>query len=310
MNRAVKEFLANLLPEESVIYDAPLKEYTSFRTGGLAACVVSVDSQPKLASLLNFLTKTENEFIVLGNGTNMLVSDQGYQGMVIRMGPGLSRIHVVDDHIYAQAGAPLIAVARAAMEKGLTGLEFAAGIPGSVGGSVVMNAGAYGGELEQVIESVTVLNQNGEIMDLDKDTMEFGYRTSALKNRPFVVTEVAFAMKKGDREEIKARMEDYNRRRTDKQPLEYPSAGSSFKRPEGHFAGKLIMDAGLRGYSIGGAQVSEKHCGFIINKGGASSQDVASLMLLVQRQVKNRFHIFLDPEIVFLGEFSEMPERD
>ena len=205
--------------------------------------------------------------------------------------------------MYVQAGALLSQTAKRAMEEGLSGLEFASGIPGSIGGGLVMNAGAYGGEMSQIVESVTVMNESGEIMELDCDTMEFGYRTSVIKNRAFVVLEAALHLQRRDKADIQAKMEEFAARRKEKQPLEYPSAGSIFKRPEGYFAGKLIMDSGMRGYRVGGAQVSEKHCGFIINTGNATSEDIAELMAEVQDRVKERFRVSLEPEIVRLGKF-------
>ena len=203
--------------------------------------------------------------------------------------------------IAAKAGTSLVQAARAALTYGLTGLEFASGIPGTVGGGVVMNAGAYGGEMSQVVEQVRVVNREGEVMELDNDTMEFGYRTSAIKGGGFTVTEVTFLLEPGDRNEIKARMEDLADRRRSKQPLEYPSAGSTFKRPEGNFAGKLIMEAGLGGFQIGGARVSDKHCGFIVNAENATAQDVKSVIDAVRIRVKEKFHVELEPEIIFLG---------
>ena len=205
--------------------------------------------------------------------------------------------------IRAGAGALLSKVAAQAKEHGLCGMEFAAGIPGSIGGAVVMNAGAYGGEMKQVVVSVRGLDKEGEILTLDNDTMEFGYRSSAIRNRPIIVLEVMLQLAAGDAEEIGMRMEELAAQRRSKQPLEYPSAGSTFKRPEGYFAGKLIMDAGLRGYRIGGAQVSEKHCGFVVNRGGATAADVREVIEEVQERVRDRFHVTLEPEIVFLGEF-------
>lgn len=194
-------------------------------------------------------------------------------------------------------------IAREACEHALTGFEFASGIPGSIGGGVVMNAGAYDGELKQVITKVWVMNEEGEILVLDNQDMEFGYRTSVIKKRPFIVVQAELELQPGNQEEIAAKMAELNRRRRDKQPLQYPSAGSTFKRPEGYFAGKLIMDAGLRGYSIGGACVSEKHCGFIINKDRASAADVAEVISEVQERVKEKFDVTLETEVIFLGEF-------
>ena len=237
---------------------------------------------------------------MIGNGSNLLVSDQGYAGIVLVVGKHMSRIEVRDCYLEAEAGALMSQVAKAAKEHGLTGLEFAAGIPGTIGGGAVMNAGAYGGEMSQVVTAVTVVNRNGEIMELDNSTMEYGYRTSVIQNQSFVVTKVTFRLQPGDPEQIAAKMEELAIRRREKQPLEYPSAGSTFKRPEGHFAGQLIMEAGLRGYSVGGAKVSEKHCGFIINTGNATAEDVKDVIWEVQRRVKERFHVELEPEIKFL----------
>lgn len=303
VNQAMKEYAASILPAENIKLREPLHKYTSFRTGGEADCLLVVNDAEQLGKLLKYMRITENEYFLLGNGTNLLVSDRGYDGTVIKFGLGMSRIHVEGERIYVQAGALLSQTAKRAMEEGLTGMEFASGIPGSVGGGLVMNAGAYGGEMSQIVESVTVMNENGEIMELDCDTMEFGYRTSVIKNRSFVVLEAALRLKHGDKENIQAKMEEFAAKRKAKQPLEYPSADSIFKRPEGNFAGKLIMDSGMRGYRVGGAQVSEKHCGFIINTGKATSEDIAELMAEIQDRVKERFRITLEPEIVRLGQF-------
>ncbi len=296
--------MASILPAENIKFEEPMCRHTSFRTGGKAACLVQIEDVRQLRLLLSYLRKTENQFFILGNGTNLLVSDRGYDGVIIQIGSGMSDIKVEQERICVQAGALLSQTARRAMEEGLAGMEFASGIPGSIGGGIVMNAGAYGGEMRQIVESVTVLNADGEEMELDCDTMEFGYRTSVIRNRPFIVTQAVLKLVKGEKEEIRIKMEEFAVRRRAKQPLEYPSAGSAFKRPEGYFAGKLIMDSGLRGYRVGGAQVSEKHCGFIINTGNATSEDIAELMTEVQERVKERFGVLLEPEIVRLGNFS------
>mgnify|MGYP002469350713 CR=1 FL=1 len=303
MNQAMKDYVASILPAEDIKIREPLDRYTSFRTGGEADCMLLVNDAEQLGKLLKYMSITGNDYFLLGNGTNLLVSDRGYDGTVIKFGPGMSRIHVDGERVYVQAGALLSQTAKRAMEEGLSGLEFASGIPGSIGGGLVMNAGAYGGEMSQIVESVTVMNESGEIMELDCDTMEFGYRTSVIKNRAFVVLEAALHLQRRDKADIQAKMEEFAARRKEKQPLEYPSAGSIFKRPEGYFAGKLIMDSGMRGYRVGGAQVSEKHCGFIINTGNATSEDIAELMAEVQDRVKERFRVSLEPEIVRLGKF-------
>ena len=256
-----------------------------------------------LKKVLYYLQKTETDYFVLGNGTNLLVSDRGYDGVIIQIGSKMSDIQVEGNRLYVQAGALLSQAAKRAWEAGLTGMEFASGIPGSVGGGIVMNAGAYDGEMERIVERVTVLNEDGELMELDHDTMEFGYRSSIIKNRPFIVVEAVLKLEPGDKAAIKAKMDDFAVRRREKQPLEFPSAGSTFKRPEGNFAGKLIMDSGLRGYRIGGAQVSEKHCGFVINTGNATSEDISELMTEIQERVKEKFGVRLEPEVVRLGDF-------
>lgn len=297
----MKDYVASILPAEDIKIREPLDRYTSFRTGGEADCMLLVNDAEQLGKLLKYMSITGNDYFLLGNGTNLLVSDRGYDGTVIKFGPGMSRIHVDGERVYVQAGALLSQTAKRAMEEGLSGLEFASGIPGSIGGGLVMNAGAYGGEMSQIVESVTVMNESGEIMELDCDTMEFGYRTSVIKNRAFVVLEAALHLQRGNKADIQAKMEDFAARRKEKQPLEYPSAGSTFKRPRGNFAGKLIMDAGLRGFQIGGAKVSEKHCGFIINTGNATAEDVRDVISEVQERVKEMFHVDLEPEILFLG---------
>lgn len=303
MNQVLKDYMASILPEENIRYGEPMRLHTSFRTGGEAAVFIQVENVEQLRKVLPYLRKTESDFFILGNGTNLLVSDRGYDGVIIQIGSAMSKIHVEGERIFVQAGALLSQTAKAALDAGLTGMEFASGIPGSIGGGIVMNAGAYDGEMKQIVENVTVLNGEGELMELDCDTMEFGYRTSVIKNRPFVVVEAALRLAPGDKEEIRSRMEEFARRRREKQPLEYASAGSTFKRPEGCFAGKLIMDSGLRGYRIGGAQVSEKHCGFLINTGNATSEDIAELMAEVQERVKEKFGVKLEPEVIKLGKF-------
>jgi UDP-N-acetylmuramate dehydrogenase len=260
-----------------------------------------LEDEEQLRKVRRYLGLAGVPFFVLGNGSNLLVDDAGYRGVVLQIGQKMSDISVQGCHIIAKAGATLRQVAVAALEHGLTGFEFASGIPGTVGGGVVMNAGAYGGEMSQVVNQVRVVSKEGESMELDNDTMEFRYRGSVIRGSAFTVTEVTFRLEPGDREAIRAKMEELAARRREKQPLEYPSAGSTFKRPEGHFAGKLIMEAGFAGYRIGGAQVSEKHCGFVINTGDATARDVRALIEEIQARVKERFRVDLEPEIVFLG---------
>ncbi len=297
ISAAVIEALKEIVPAERILFQEPMKLHTTFRIGGPADCLIYLENEDQLCRIQKYLLLVDVPYVVIGNGSNLLVDDDGYRGIVLVIGKYMSRIEVKGDYLEAEAGALMSQVAKTAKDNGLTGLEFAAGIPGTVGGGAVMNAGAYGGEMSQVVTTVTVVNHNGEIMELDNSTMEYGYRTSVIQNQPFVVTKVTFRLQPGDPEQIAAKMEELAMRRREKQPLEYPSAGSTFKRPEGHFAGQLIMEAGLRGYSVGGAKVSEKHCGFIINTGNATAEDVKDVIWEVQRRVKDCFHVDLEPEI-------------
>ena len=302
---AVVQVIKGYTKEENIYLQEPMCNHTTFRVGGPADCLIEICDKEELKTICRYLSLTGRPFFVMGNGSNLLVSDLGYRGVILQVQAGWNQVWVNGTHLIAQAGATMAQVARVAWENGLTGLEFASGIPGTVGGGVVMNAGAYDGEMRQVVKNVEVLSSEGEFMNLDNETMEFGYRTSSIKGKTFVVTEVEFELREGDKDQIKALMDDLAARRREKQPLEYPSAGSTFKRPEGHFAGKLIMDAGLRGYSVGGAQVSEKHCGFLVNTqpGVTTASDVMTLIRHVQTIVKERFDVDLEPEVIFLGEF-------
>lgn len=307
ISEAVIRALEKFVPRGDICLQEPMQKHTTFRIGGPADCFVQIENKEQLIRLQRYLKQLGMPFFMLGNGSNLLVSDKGYQGIVLQIGQKMSKIEVDGNVITAQAGAAMSQVARAALEHGLTGLEFASGIPGTIGGGVVMNAGAYDGELSGVVTQVNVVNSEGECMELENDSMEFGYRTSIIRNNSFTVTEVILKLEEGDREQIRAKMEDLAARRREKQPLEYPSAGSTFKRPRGNFAGKLIMDAGLRGFQIGGAKVSEKHCGFIVNTGNATAEDVRDVISEVRKQVKERFHVDLEPEILFLGFDARSP---
>lgn len=303
ISRAVKEALQRFVPADNIKYDELLGNCTTFRVGGAADCVVYIENITQLQQVLRYLNLVELPYFVLGNGSNLLIGDRGYRGVILKLSGDMKGITADGNRVTAGAGASLAQTARKALEQGLGGMEFASGIPGTVGGGVIMNAGAYDGEMKQVVESVTVVDGEGNILTLDNETMEFGYRTSAIKNQNFVVAECTFLLQPAPTEQIKAKMDDLAARRREKQPLEYPSAGSTFKRPEGNFAGKLIMDAGLRGFRIGGAQVSEKHCGFIINTGNATAADIKDLIETVQEQVYRRFEVKLEPEVIMLGEF-------
>lgn len=301
ISEAVIQALKRFVPEENMRLQEPMAGHTTFRIGGPADCFVQIENKEQLIQVLRYLGQVGVSYFVLGNGSNLLVSDKGYQGIVLQIGRKMSNVEVEGDVIIAQAGASMSQVARVALEHSLTGLEFASGIPGTIGGGIVMNAGAYDEELSGVVTQVNVVNGAGECMELEKDSMEFGYRTSIIKKNPFTVTEVILKLEKGDSEQIKMKMDELAARRREKQPLEYPSAGSTFKRPKGNFAGKLIMDAGLRGFRIGGARVSEKHCGFVVNIGNATAEDVRDVISEVQERVKERFNVDLEPEVLFLG---------
>ena len=296
------EHLTSFMNPEDIKINEPMNKHTSFRVGGPAKIFLKVHSEEILSKVLQALNERKLSYFVLGNGSNLLISDSGYDGVMIYLGEKFAGIEVNGNEIKAGAAVFLGKVARKALEEELTGLEFAAGIPGTLGGGVVMNAGAYGGELSQVVTGVRAMNAVGKIVRLEKNELLLGYRTSIFKIQPFVILEVTMELQKGDKLEISGKMEEYTKARMEKQPLEYPSAGSTFKRPEGHFAGKLIMDAGLRGFSVGDAQVSEKHCGFVINRGNATAADIRSLMKEVQNKVREQFGVELEPEVIILGE--------
>lgn len=303
ISEAVVEAFKRFVPEENIYINEPMKNHTTFRIGGPADCLLKISNSEQLAKVLHYLYQIGRPFFILGNGSNLLVGDLGYRGIVLQICGQMNAIRVEGNVIIAQAGALMSQVAKAAYEHGLTGLEFASGIPGTVGGGVVMNAGAYGGEMKQVVQSVVVLDKESNKLELNNETMEFGYRTSAIKNHSFIVTEVVFELIPGNKDEIKLKMDELSGKRRAKQPLEYPSAGSTFKRPDGYYAGELIMNAGMQGYSIGGAKVSDKHCGFVINTGNACAADVFQLIKEVQRTVKDKFQVRLEPEVIMLGEF-------
>jgi len=302
ISEAEIEALKCYVPEENIHMHEPMAGHTTFRIGGPADCFIQLESEEQLKKVQHYLSLVEEPYFILGNGSNLLVSDKGYRGVILQIGSKMSEIRVEGCTITAQAGALLSQVTKTACEHALTGLEFASGIPGTVGGGVVMNAGAYGGEMSQVVTLVKVVSREGETLTLDNGTMEFAYRYSTIKDHPFTVTEVTFQLSPGDREQISAKMEELAAKRREKQPLDYPSAGSAFKRPEGYYAGQLIMDSGMRGFQIGGAKVSDKHCGFIINTGKASQQDVSDVIAEIRARVKERFNVELEPEVVFLGD--------
>lgn len=294
--------LEEIVGSESICFDEPMKKHTTFRVGGPAKALVEPSSLEVLQRVLAFCKEKSLPFYIIGRGSNLLVSDRGYDGVVICLGRNLSEKRVEGNRLILQSGVLLRQAAELALEEGLTGLEFAHGIPGTLGGAIVMNAGAYGGEMKDVVSSVKVLHFDGQIKEYDKEEMEFSYRSSLLSKKDGIVVEVVLELQKSEfPEKIAERMQELKKMRMEKQPLEYASAGSTFKRPEGFFAGKLIEDANLKGFSMGGAQVSEKHCGFVINRGNATASDVKMLIEEVQKRVYEQFSVHLETEVKFLG---------
>ena len=303
MKQRLIEELTELLGNDRVLTNEPMSRHTTFRIGGPADLFLLPNTVEEIKKIREICIQEQESYFILGNGSNLLVSDSGFRGVIIQTYRNLAQIQVEEDCIRAQAGALLSGIAQAAKAASLTGFEFAAGIPGTLGGAVVMNAGAYGGEMKDVLKEATVLDSEGQIRRIPAGKLAMGYRTSVFKEAGYMVREAGISLKKGDPDQIRETMKDLTQRRISKQPLEYPSAGSTFKRPEGYFAGKLIMDSGLRGYTHGGAQVSEKHCGFVINTGGATARDVCELMEHVQKKVYEKYNVKLEPEVKFLGDF-------
>lgn len=303
MNSEIIKKFCDLLGEERVFTGEAMSRHTTFKIGGPADYFLMPDKDTDVGCIVKICKESAIPYFILGNGSNLLVGDGGYRGAVIQIYKNMSAVTVEGTEITVQAGALLSSVAAAAKNAALTGFEFAGGIPGTMGGAVVMNAGAYGGEMKDVLTEVTVMDEEGEIVTLPADKLELGYRTSIIKTAGYIVLEAKLQLKEGNPEVIRETMKDLTIRRTTKQPLEYPSAGSTFKRPEGYFAGKLIMDAGLRGYSVGDAQVSQKHCGFVVNKGESTAADVLTLIKDVQETVLKQFGVKLEPEVKMIGEF-------
>lgn len=302
--------LIQKINEGQVLTDEPLANHTSFKVGGPAYFIVLPRTVEEIIDVIKLCQEEDMPFYVIGKGSNLLVGDKGYKGTIIKLNGEFSNVSInpfpKDEKYYivkAQTGISLAKLAKIIGEKGLAGFEFASGIPGTVGGAVTMNAGAYGGEIKDCIYSATVLDKDSNIIKLNKEELELGYRTSIIQKEGYIALEAEFIFQEGNSDEILKKISELNERRREKQPLEYPSAGSTFKRPEGYYAGKLIMDSGLKGYTIGGAQVSEKHCGFIINTGSASAKDIYNLIEHVKKTVYNNFGVSLNQEVKMLGDF-------
>ncbi|MDO4616366.1 MAG: UDP-N-acetylmuramate dehydrogenase [Lachnospiraceae bacterium] len=302
MTENLYESLCGITGGERVKVNEPMKNHTTFRIGGNADYFVTPDTKEELQQILQLLNREQVPFFILGNGSNLLVSDAGYRGVVLQIGRNYRSMKKKGCRIRVKAGITMAGLAAFALENSLTGLEFASGIPGTAGGGAIMNAGAYGSEMKDVLLEVLCMDRQGELLTLAGEEMELSYRDSRMKREQLIVLELLLELKEGDQDAIRLRQEELKEARTSKQPLEYPSAGSTFKRPEGTFAGKLIMDAGLKGYQIGGARVSEKHAGFVINAGGATAADVKALMEHIVKTVQDQFGVTLEPEVLFLGE--------
>ena len=304
MSGQIAEALYGVLgTKEQIMLEEPMSGHTTFRIGGPAKIFVTPEDRRELAAVLALCRKEGCPWTILGNGSNLLVSDSGFAGVVIQIGKGFDQIAIEGEQMAAGAGALLAQAARQACRAGLSGLEFATGIPGTIGGAVVMNAGANGSEMKDILLSAQVLTEDGSQREVSAGELELGYRTSSTLRNGWIVLGVRLRLQKGDPETIGQRVRELTAARKAKQPLEYPSAGSTFKRPEGFFAGKLIQDAGLKGFQIGGAQISEKHSGFVINRGGATASDVMELCRQVSEKVKAQSGVELEMEVKTLGEF-------
>ena len=302
MNQNFYDKLNNVIAKDSILIDEPMSRHTTFRVGGPADFFVTPKAKEEVRDVIRICKEAGMPYYIIGNGSNLLVSDAGYRGVIVQICKEMNEVKVEGDLVKAQAGALLSGIAAKALGAELSGFEFASGIPGTIGGACVMNAGAYGGEMKDVLESVTALTGEGKIIELGRNELELGYRTSVIAKKGYIVLGAVLKLERGDGEKIKTYMDELKEKRVTKQPLEYPSAGSTFKRPEGYFAGKLIEDAGLRGFQVGGAQVSEKHCGFVINRDDATAADIMELMRQVQIRVKENSGVDLEPEVKRLGD--------
>lgn len=293
--------LIKIVGSENVLQNEPMSKHTTFRIGGNADVFVTPNTTESLESIISYVTNNNIPYYIIGNGSNLLVKDNGFRGVIIQLYKKFANIVVNDNVITAQAGALLSTVAKTALNNSLTGMECLSGIPGTIGGAVCMNAGAYGGEMKDIVVKTKVIH-NGKIETISNNDSDFGYRKSKIMSENMIVVETVLSLEKGNKEEIQSKMCDLLTQRNSKQPVELPSAGSTFKRPEGYFAAKLIDDSGLRGYSVGKAQVSPKHCGFVVNNGGATAKDVLTLMHNVSNVVEDNFGVKLEPEVRIIGE--------
>nr|WP_330381857.1 UDP-N-acetylmuramate dehydrogenase [Defluviitalea phaphyphila] len=300
-NKIIKKMLEKL-PKESIKIDEPMKNHTSFKIGGPADIFIVPKNIEHIKYAVKVCRENEIPFYILGNGSNLLVRDKGFRGVIIQIYKNMNNVKIEGEEVWAEAGILLSSLSKKIVEAKLTGFEFASGIPGTFGGAIYMNAGAYEGEIKQVLVSADVIDEYGNQMTLSNEELELGYRNSILQKKGYIALSGRLKLKKGDVNKIKEKIKYLTDKRVSKQPLDMPSAGSTFKRPKGYYAGKLIMDSGLRGYSIGGAKVSEKHCGFVVNTGNATAKDVINLIKHIQNTVKEKFGVFMEPEIRIIGE--------
>ncbi|QYE98223.1 UDP-N-acetylmuramate dehydrogenase [Paraclostridium sordellii] len=301
-----KEFiyknLLNILDKEGIYLNEPMKNHISFKVGGPADFLLKPKTEDEIKRLIEFLKNENIPYIVIGNGSNLLVKDGGIRGVVIKIADNFNKFEIEDTKVVAQSGALLSFMGKAILNKSLTGFEFAAGIPGTLGGAIAMNAGAYGGEMKDIVKSVRLMDSKGNIIELSNKEMEFEYRRSLISKSDYIVLSAIMELKKGNFDEIKGYMKELTKSRVTKQPLNLPSAGSTFKRPEGHFAAKLIEDSGLKGLTLGGARVSEKHSGFVVNIGDAKAKDIIELINVVKSTVYSKFGVMLEEEVKILGD--------
>ncbi|MFZ5966423.1 MAG: UDP-N-acetylmuramate dehydrogenase [Bacillota bacterium] len=294
--------LKEKIQSSNIIKDESMAKHTSFKIGGPVDIMVIPETFEELKSVVSVCIENQIPYYIIGNGSNLLVRDKGIRGVVIKVAENFSKVHIEGTRVTAQAGVLLSVLSKMIMREHLEGFEFASGIPGTLGGGLTMNAGAYGGEVKDVVVGASVLDEMGNVHYLDKEALELEYRSSMIQKKGYIVLEVDMELKKGDYQKIKETVDDLTQKRTSKQPLHLPSAGSTFKRPPGHFAGKLIEDAGLKGVRVGGAQVSDQHCGFVVNVGNATAEDVINLIKLIEKTVRDKFGVELHPEVKIIGE--------
>lgn len=304
MNQKQQQYilLKEGLNKGEILIDEPMKKHTSFKIGGPADFFVRPADKEELKKVIQICKVQNIPYYIIGNGSNLLVRDKGFRGVIIQIYDNMAEAKIEGTTVYAQAGILLSRLSKMILAESLTGFEFAHGIPGTLGGAVYMNAGAYGGEIKDVVRYSTVIDQEGNIFKMDKEALQLDYRMSEVQKRGYIVLDACLDLAKGNYDDIKGAIDELTFKRTSKQPLDLPSAGSTFKRPTGYFAGKLIMDAGLRGHKIGGAQVSEKHCGFVVNAGNATAEDVLHLIQFIQTKVKEQFGVDMEPEVRIIGE--------